>query len=162
MPLRPSARAIQVAQDRIQEKEFLQSCSIPICPFSSISSKHDIEHAGSELFPGILKTSRLGYDGHGQIRVERKEDLLKSWQDLSEVPCVLEKALQLEAEFSILGVRGADGEIVIYDPVDNVHVNHILDTSHVPSRRDSREQLQAKDCVQNLLKAFHYLWGAVR
>ncbi|MFX7853917.1 ATP-grasp domain-containing protein, partial [Acinetobacter baumannii] len=73
------------------------------------------------LLPGILKTSRMGYDGKGQVRVGSREELATAWQDLQRVPCVLEQLLPLRAELSVLVARGADGQLVHYPVQQNLH-----------------------------------------
>ncbi len=98
-----------------------------------ILSENDLAQLPAHLFPGILKTSRLGYDGKGQVTVHQQNDLAKAWHELGRVACVLEKRMPLAFEVSALVVRGHDGQSVAYPISENVHRNGILHTSTVPS-----------------------------
>ncbi len=70
-PVRPGLKALEVAQDRLKEKNFIKSLGLPIARFASVSSPDDFAAAIAEVgAPAILKTRRLGYDGKGQARIE--------------------------------------------------------------------------------------------
>ncbi|MEY4140254.1 MAG: hypothetical protein RLZZ371_2436, partial [Pseudomonadota bacterium] len=78
------------------------------------------------LLPGILKTARLGYDGKGQVRCAGRAELASAWDQLKNVPCVLEKMLPLAAECSVIVARGWDGKMVHFAPQLNLHREGIL------------------------------------
>ncbi len=84
-----------------------------------------------ELFPGILKTARLGYDGKGQALVATPAALARAWNDLGGVPCVLEQKLPLAFELSIVLARGRDGQIVQFPAQRNLHREGILAVTQV-------------------------------
>jgi 5-(carboxyamino)imidazole ribonucleotide synthase len=129
----PSGDAVSIVQDRRTEKRFLHIAGVPVGPFAVIESADDLDAAAAAVeFPAILKTARLGYDGKGQRTVMSADDLASEWRDLGEVACVLEQRLALEAEVSVMVVRGSDGATVTYEPARNEHVNGILDVSVVP------------------------------
>jgi 5-(carboxyamino)imidazole ribonucleotide synthase len=125
-PVRPSAAALQIAQDRRAEKRFLTSIGVPIGPYAVITEPGDIE-GNDVMFPAILKTARLGYDGKGQITVADHGELTVAWERLGGVPCVLEQRLTLERELSIVLARGVDGASAAYPVAHNIHVGGILD-----------------------------------
>jgi 5-(carboxyamino)imidazole ribonucleotide synthase len=133
----PCARAVSIAQDRMAEKRFFTECGessgVMPAPYHEISKLDDIDTIPDHLFPGILKTVRLGYDGKGQVRVNSAKEALVAFVALQEVPCVLEKMLPLAYEISVLSARGADGQAVVYPIAENVHVEGILFTTTVPS-----------------------------
>ena len=85
----------------------------------------------AQLFPGILKTARLGYDGKGQIRVSTRAELAAAWDALKNVACVLEKMLPLAAECSVIVARGWSGEMVHFPPQLNLHRDGILAVTQV-------------------------------
>jgi len=91
----------------------------------------EVSRVGADLFPGILKTARLGYDGKGQIRIQNRADLAAAWDGLKNVPCVLEKMLPLAAECSVIVARGADGAVVHFPVQRNVHRDGILALTEV-------------------------------
>ena len=133
----PSARAVSIAQDRIAEKRFFTECGkisgVMPASFHPINNLNDIDTIPDGLFPGIMKTVRLGYDGKGQVRVNNAKEALVAFVALQEVPCVLERMLPLAYEISVLSARGADGQAVVYPIAENVHLDGILFTTTVPS-----------------------------
>ncbi|MSQ58135.1 MAG: 5-(carboxyamino)imidazole ribonucleotide synthase [Betaproteobacteria bacterium] len=131
----PGAQSVSVAQDRIREKRFLSDIGIEVAPFAIIESPAGTGAAGNAaLLPGILKLSRLGYDGKGQIRVRTQDQLAGAFRELGQKPCVLERMLDLALEVSVVVVRGFEGETATYPVSENEHVNGILDLSIVPAR----------------------------
>jgi 5-(carboxyamino)imidazole ribonucleotide synthase len=88
---------------------------------------------GDELFPAILKTSTLGYDGKGQVRVERRDELAQAWARLREAPCVLEKRVPLTAELSVVVARDVSGQVVHLPVQQNLHRDGILAVTWVPA-----------------------------
>ncbi|HJV72648.1 MAG TPA: 5-(carboxyamino)imidazole ribonucleotide synthase [Noviherbaspirillum sp.] len=131
----PSAACVSIAQDRIEEKRFFTACAptsgVLPAPYQVIASVDDIASIPDELFPGILKTARLGYDGKGQVRVKTRDDVRAAFVAMNVV-CVLEKMLPLAYEISVLTARGTDGQSVVYPIAENVHRDGILFTTTVP------------------------------
>ena len=75
VPLAPAPRALALCQDRAQEKALFERLGVPCAPHAVLASGHGADNVRDDLFPGILKTARLGYDGKGQITVAKAEDL---------------------------------------------------------------------------------------
>ena len=138
-PVAPSADAVAIAQDRAAEKAHFVRCGVPVAPHALIETPAQLaavmsqpnNSSGGDLFPGILKTSRMGYDGKGQIRVKTREALAAAWAELKSVPCVLEKMLPLQAECSVIVARGADGQMVNCPVQLNLHRDGILAVTSV-------------------------------
>ncbi|MGV0999496.1 MAG: 5-(carboxyamino)imidazole ribonucleotide synthase [Fluviibacter sp.] len=129
----PSAAAVSVCQDRIAEKKFLKTHGLPHGPFVEINSLADLQAAPSQLFPGILKAARLGYDGKGQAVVEDRASAEAAWLALGSVRCILEAKLPLDYEISVVLARGQDGSVKAFPSAENRHRNGILDVSIVPA-----------------------------
>ena len=127
----PDARAVGIAQDRIAEKSFLADAGVPIAPHVAVMQAPDIAQASPKLFPSILKSARLGYDGKGQARVASRDEALSAWQAMGGVPCVLEAFVPLVSEISVVVARDANGGAVAYAPSVNEHRNGILAVSTV-------------------------------
>jgi 5-(carboxyamino)imidazole ribonucleotide synthase len=130
--VRPSPAAIAIAQDRRTEKRFLAGIGAPLAPFAIIETAADLLRHGV-VFPAILKTARLGYDGKGQVPVADEAQLLAAWSELGEVACVLEQRMPLEREVSVVLGRSPDGMTAAYPVADNTHANGILDLTVVPA-----------------------------
>ena len=138
--VRPSSKAISIAQNRIKEKDFLKKCGIPVGPYVVIDSIESINNIDEKLsiFPGILKIAEFGYDGKGQIHVKDKTELEAAFKTFNSVPCTLEQKLNLEGEFSVVLARSVDGEEIVYPTFCNSHKSGILETSTItPLRRES-------------------------
>ncbi|WP_322997033.1 5-(carboxyamino)imidazole ribonucleotide synthase [Castellaniella sp.] len=127
----PAGDAVAVAQDRVAEKAYLQASGVPVAPHAAVQQVADLRDCADALFPGILKTARLGYDGKGQVRVANRAQALQAFADLGGVACVLEALQPLDYEISVVVVRGLDGRTVSYPPSRNAHQNGILALSVV-------------------------------
>ena len=132
-PVAPGARAVATCQDRAAEKAHFRRCDVPCAPHASISTEAELAAVDAVLLPGILKTTRLGYDGKGQVRVRDRRELADAWAALRSVPCVLEQMLPLAAELSVIVARGADGEVVHLPVQHNLHRDGILAVTTVPA-----------------------------
>jgi 5-(carboxyamino)imidazole ribonucleotide synthase len=130
-PVAPNAQAVAIAQDRAREKKHFLDCGVPCAPHAVIASATQLMEVGGDLLPGILKTARLGYDGKGQMRVQNRAELASAWDQLKNVPCVLEKMLALKAECSVIVARGWDGVMVNLPPQVNLHRDGILAVTSV-------------------------------
>ena len=130
-PVAPGARAVGIAQDRVKEKAHFAQCGVPCAPYAVIETPEQLAAAGDDLLPGILKTSRLGYDGKGQVRVKTRAELDAAWHGLKQVSCVLEKMLPLQAECSVIVARGSNGQVVNFPPQLNLHRDGILAVTQV-------------------------------
>ncbi len=160
VPVAPSGEAVAIAQDRIVEKEFLQKGGVAVAPYAVIRTADELvsAQARSELFPAILKTARLGYDGKGQIAVKTPDDLAAAWGQLKQVPCVLEQRLPLAFEVSALLARGWDGAVAHYALAQNVHRGGILHTSTVPAPNASVQLTEAaQQAAQKIAEAMDYV-----
>jgi 5-(carboxyamino)imidazole ribonucleotide synthase len=127
----PAAEAVAIAQDRAREKAHFESCGVPVAPHAVIRTAQALTSVGANLFPGILKTASMGYDGKGQVRVRTPAELAAAWADLKQVPCVLEKMLPLQLECSVIVARGSDGTCVNLPVQRNLHRDGILAVTEV-------------------------------
>jgi 5-(carboxyamino)imidazole ribonucleotide synthase len=130
-PVAPASESVAIAQDRAAEKAHFVRCGVPVAPHAVIEKAAQLAAVSDDLLPGILKTSRMGYDGKGQIRVKTREALSAAWEQLKNVPCVLEKMLPLQAECSVIVARGADGHMVNFPVQLNLHRDGILAVTSV-------------------------------
>ena len=127
----PAHSAVAIAQDRADEKAHFAGCGVPVAPFALIELPAQLLAVDGDLLPGILKTTRMGYDGKGQIRVADRAALDAAWDALDNVPCVLEKMLPLQLECSVIVARGADGTCVNLPAQRNLHRDGILAVTEV-------------------------------
>ncbi len=132
-PVAPSAEAVAICQQRAAEKAHFARCDVPCAPYAPLASEADLRSLGDELFPGILKTTQLGYDGKGQRSVPTRADLFPAWSSLQQVPCVLEQRLPLQREISVIVARAADGQWVHLPVQENLHRDGILAVTEAPA-----------------------------
>ena len=134
LPCAPSAQPVAVAQDRALEKAHFVNCGVPVAPHAVLQSLDDVNQVNVALLPGILKTTRMGYDGKGQVRVATLAELAAAWQQLQSngsTVCILEKRLPLTAECSVVLARGFDGHMVHLPLQVNLHRDGILAVTEV-------------------------------
>ncbi|MDA9211295.1 5-(carboxyamino)imidazole ribonucleotide synthase [Methylophilaceae bacterium] len=136
--VRPSSKAIAIAQNRIKEKNFLKKIKtpeglMPVGNFLVIDSIDSINNIDErfKIFPGILKIAQFGYDGKGQIHVNNKNELKAAFKTFNSVPCTLELKLNLESEFSVVLARSVDGKFIVYPTIKNSHNSGILEFSSI-------------------------------
>lgn len=132
-PVAPSGRAVAICQDRAREKAHFVACGVDCAPYAVIDTPEQLTAVSDDLLPGILKTTRLGYDGKGQVRVKTRAELVAGWDELQRVGCVLEKMLPLAYEVSVLVARGRDGQVVHFPLQENLHRDGILAVTTVPA-----------------------------
>ena len=157
-PVAPAASAVAIAQDRAAEKAHFDRCGVPCAPYAVIETAEQLAAVPDTLLPGILKTTRMGYDGKGQVRVSTRAALAAAWADLHQVPCVLEKMLPLAAECSVIVARGRDGTTVHFPPQRNLHRDGILAVTEVYARNlpDTAIQ-QAVDAAKSIAAGLDYV-----
>lgn len=157
-PVSPSAECVEIAQNRIREKEFALKAGISPAPFAAIRNEKDLQAAASSVgFPAILKTSTMGYDGKGQHVVDNLEQASQAFQSMGNVECVLEKKLHLKLEVSALLARNSRGEIQCYPPAENEHRNGVLHQSIVPARINEQLATAAKVNATRLAEEMNYV-----
>ena len=132
-PVAPAGSAVAVCQDRAREKAHFVGCGVACAPHALIETPEQLAAVTDDLLPGILKTSSMGYDGKGQVRVKTRDELNAAWAELQQVPCVLEKMLPLAYEVSVIVARGRDGHIVHFPLQQNLHRDGILAVTTVPA-----------------------------
>jgi 5-(carboxyamino)imidazole ribonucleotide synthase len=131
--LRPSVRSLAIAQDRAEEKSFIESCGARVAPWRPVASLDDVRSAIAELgTPLVLKSRRYGYDGKGQAWLRSPEEAEPAWMAIGGEPAIAEAAIDFQAEFSVILARWADSRHVFWDSPENLHGDGILRRSTVP------------------------------
>jgi 5-(carboxyamino)imidazole ribonucleotide synthase len=151
-PVYPDCRLLEVSQNRISEKKYLNDIGILTAKWAPVRSAEDIGRAieaiGGDRF--ILKTTRLGYDGKGQLVHKRKDDPAKSWSKLNSGELILEEAVDFDCEVSVIIARDMRGKSALYGPVLNEHKHHILSRSVVPAPIAARTAKRALETAHLL------------
>lgn len=134
VPVRPSRKVLEVTQDRLLEKSFINKLGIGTAPFANVENIAELTHAVQQIgTPAILKTRRLGYDGKGQTKIDHASQIDSTWSEMKNAPSILEGFVNFQLEISVIVARSANGDIQSYVPVENRHKNHILDITLAPA-----------------------------
>ncbi len=157
VPVRPSAAAVAVCQNRIAEKSFLRDNGFPHGPFAAIRNEHDIQVASAALFPAILKVARFGYDGKGQATVNNRDEALLAFAHFKGEACVLEQRLALDYEISVVLARDESGNVRCFPTGENRHTKGILDVSIVPARTSGCLASDAEDLAARIAADLGYI-----
>ena len=134
-PVHPSPKVLRISQDRVAEKAFLRDSGVPTAPWLAVGSLEHLEAAATALgLPAVLKTTRGGYDGKGQVVLRQADDLAPAWRELGAHSLILEGFIDFALEISVIVARGADGSGSLFDAVENRHRDGILDLTLAPAR----------------------------
>jgi 5-(carboxyamino)imidazole ribonucleotide synthase len=157
-PVRPNPRALEISQDRVAEKAFIEGLGIAVAPWRAVGDLKDLKAGLAEIGgAGLLKTRRLGYDGKGQARIRDACQAETAWGEFGAAPSILEGLVKFEREISVIGARGLSGEVVCYDPGENVHRDGILHTTTVPAAISPAMRVEAVLIAGKILNALDYV-----
>ena len=151
----PSAKLLEVSQNRIAEKAFLNEIGILTAPWAPVNAPEDIATTLGKwgMADCIIKTTRFGYDGKGQIFHHENDSVEKSWSALNTNEAIIEGVIDFNYEVSIIIARDLKGQMAVYPPTENDHKNHILDKTHYPSPLTKDLQIEAAAMVRKLAEA---------
>jgi 5-(carboxyamino)imidazole ribonucleotide synthase len=157
-PVRPDAAALAASQDRLVEKEFINSLGIATAPYAPVDDGGALARAAAVMGrPCILKARRFGYDGKGQALVREGSDIAGVFRSLRGAPAILEGFVPFLCEVSVVAGRGEDGEFRAFDLCENTHEHHILSTTIVPSRLPAETVREAVAIAERIADALSYV-----
>ena len=157
-PVFPPPRALQIGQDRLEEKKFFQKHRLPTPEFRPVETWDELTQAEQAMgLPLVLKTRRLGYDGKGQAVLRHPRDLHPAWERLKATPLIVERFQNFDREVSQIAVRDALGTIRFYPLVQNHHHEGILRWSQAPAPRCRELTAQAQKYARRLLEDLQYV-----
>jgi 5-(carboxyamino)imidazole ribonucleotide synthase len=157
-PIRPNRKALAISQDRITEKSFLNDLGLQTAPWAAVNSEADLDTAVARLgLPAILKTTRMGYDGKGQVKLTTRAEIPAAWAAMAGAASVLEGFIAFDREISVIAARGLDGSVAAYDPGENIHRDGILRTTTIPARLSPGQRSDAVLLAARILTALDYV-----
>ena len=151
----PKPSVNRLIQHRIAEKDFINKLNIRTTRYVSIEKKTDIETL-SDFFPGILKTTTMGYDGKGQYPLKKMDDINSLSIDFSK-EYILEKLVKLKKEISVIVSRFVINNFEIYEPIENTHKDQILKYSMIPAEISKKIADQSKDWAIRIAEELKYI-----
>ncbi|MBS1822541.1 MAG: 5-(carboxyamino)imidazole ribonucleotide synthase [Acidobacteria bacterium] len=160
-PVRPGRGVLEVIQDRIVQKEWLQSHGFPVGDWRAVRSLDELREAIKNLGGKVFcKSATGGYDGRGQGKVgfrlgaDAEDELRGAWAALGEHAGVAEKAIELEREISVLVARSPAGEVKVYPAAWNHHENQILAWSVMPAPLTDAMAAEARELAERIANSF--------
>ncbi|WP_303698634.1 5-(carboxyamino)imidazole ribonucleotide synthase [Brevundimonas naejangsanensis] len=154
----PGPTALAVAQDRVDEKTYLNAVGAPTVAFAAVTTLDDLTNAIATLgLPALLKTRREGYDGKGQVWIRDAADAAAAFDAIGRRPAVLEAAAVFQRELSVIAARGRDGAVAVYPLGENVHQNGVLKTTTAPAAVDPATQGRAEQIAAAVLDGLDYI-----
>ena len=158
-PVFPPAEALEIAQDRVNEKRLFDEVGLPTARHEAVATPDELRSAVDRIgTPAVLKTRRLGYDGKGQAVIHDAVLAEDAWRAIGEVPAILERMVTFDRELSILSTRGRDGSVACYPLVENHHREGILRLSIAPAPYLTRRlQGRAESLARALMDRLEYV-----
>jgi 5-(carboxyamino)imidazole ribonucleotide synthase len=154
-PVFPKPSINQIVQNRFTEKRFVNKAGIKTTSYKLIKDKTDLLN-DEIVLPGFLKTCTLGYDGKGQYVLNNKNEINDLKIDFKK-EYIIEKKINLKKEISIIITRFLDNECIIYEPIENLHVDQILNKSKIPADIDKSIFIQAQQQAKLLAEKLDYI-----
>ncbi len=155
--IHPAPALLAIIQNKLRQKKFLNERRIPVAPYLEVGSRADIELAAQRLgYPLVLKAQKDAYDGRGNARINRPEEIDAALAKLGERELYVEKCLKLEKELGVMIGRNAQGDIATYPVVEMLHARDICQEVLVPAAIPTALQLEAQEIAR---KAIGYLQG---
>lgn len=159
-PVRPGADMLAVIQDRIEQKDWLTKHGFPVGAYRAARSEEQLKGAVEQLGGKVIaKSARGGYDGRGQARIGfgLKSDqaaIREAWQYVGANACVVEKALDLAKEISVMVARSPSGQVEVYPPAENFHESGILSWSVIPAGVPDELATRAREVARGIADTF--------
>jgi 5-(carboxyamino)imidazole ribonucleotide synthase len=150
-PVSPRPEILEIAQDRLREKDFLRSIGIATTGYREVLDAAALTRAMRDFgTPAVLKTVRMGYDGKGQVMLRPETKPEEAWRRMGGEIGILEEFVDFACEISVIVARGAGGACASYPPVENQHTAHILDTTIAPARISAELAMRAEAVARHI------------
>ena len=154
--INPSPATLQVIQDKYMQKKFLRENGLPVSDFIQVESISDLkEKIFSFGYPVMLKTRRDAYDGRGNFRIEKRDQLDQAQQQFAGKPTMLEKVINFQKEVSVIAARNTKGQIATYPLVENIHAENILEMTIAPARVSKQVSEEAERIAKKTIEVLH-------
>ncbi len=143
-------KALEISRHRLIEKEFASSLNIKTPHYELFDQSH------TYTYPFILKTTTLGYDGHGQYRINSKEDINKI-KDIHSLELIKEEIIKFDDEISVVCTRDQFGNIAVFPIPRNIHKNGILHLSILDDKISEEVKQTATTYAKDIITALDYV-----
>jgi 5-(carboxyamino)imidazole ribonucleotide synthase len=155
--VRPSPETIEITQDRLCEKTWLDEHDFSTVAFYTIQGDTELETAMQDLEQaGILKVARPRFPGQGQHMVESLDEAINAFQAMGEQACILEERIFVEKRLSVILARAVNGDTETYPVIENIYRKGLLETSIAPAAIDGDVEEKALEIACELAAELEY------
>ncbi len=155
--MRPGKMSVEVAQDRLIERHFIQSVGVDVAPFHEINKCEDMAAFDFDAGAAVLKIRKLGYDGKGQAMVTSLSQAVDAFNSFGSQPAILEQFIAFRCEVSVIVARDIHGHIQGFEPARNEHHRHILAKSTVPAGIEDSTINYAFSCATKIAQTLNHI-----
>lgn len=157
-PIHPDPSVLEISQNRLGEKTWFEANGFPTTPFEEVRSAEEVGSTVKKWNTrAVIKTLTLGYDGKGQTKVDPGSDFVAAWKSAGVQTAILEKWVDFDHEISVIVARNESGEVVTYPVFENIHRNHILDTTIFPARLEKPVKRQARELAKSMAEKMNLI-----
>ena len=154
--INPSPETLEIIQDKLTQKKFLAENNIPVAEFREITSKNELESKINEFgLPVLLKTRTGAYDGRGNFKIDRLDQISEALEIFDGQSLMIEKFVNFKMEVSVIASRSTSGEIKTYPLVENIHKNNILEMTIAPARINEIISKNAEEIAHKTMEVLH-------
>ncbi|MDE1765512.1 MAG: 5-(carboxyamino)imidazole ribonucleotide synthase [Thaumarchaeota archaeon] len=152
----PSPATLRIIQDKFAQKTFLKDNGIPVPEFLPIESLSDLKDKTPAFgYPVLLKARRDAYDGRGNFKIEKKDQIEPAYKLFEDRQMMIERWINFKMEVSVIAARNTSGEITTYPVVENIHKENILEMTIAPARVDQTVTKNAEDIAKKTMEVLH-------
>ncbi len=160
-PVRPGSGMLAIIQDRILQKKWLVAHRLPVGDYRAVYDLDQL-HAAIQKLGGrcFVKSAHGGYDGRSQEKLGFSQPtdavaIEAAWKSLGGRPVVVEQAVELEMEISVMVARSPRGEMKAYPAAVNYHEQQILAWSAIPANIPATTAAHARELALSIAEQFH-------
>ncbi len=154
----PGSGIVALIQDKLLQKRNLKDAGIPVPSFCEVKTPGDVENFAADYgYPVILKSRTMGYDGKGNYRIDRKDDIEDALRTLSkrgELMC--EEFVDFRRELAVQCVRSVTGGTGIYPVVESIQKDHICNVVKANGDFDSALTKKINSIAETILSELNY------
>lgn len=122
VPLPQTYTFIEVCQNRLLEKEFLEGCNLNLVPYGLVNELGDIHKLSNSIgFPSILKVTSPLLNEETQHYLESSADLPGCIPLLSAGTCLLEAEIPFEKEIIVSIAGSGEGKTVTFPVMETIY-----------------------------------------
>lgn len=147
----PRPAVLRIIKNKIRQKEYYQSHSIPTAAFVTTNNVEELKKHG-DFLPAVHKLAEGGYDGKGVKIIRNADDI----QDGFDGPAVLEKLIPVHKEIAQMVAIDEKGNTALYPPVEMVFDPrlNLLDYQICPAEIEQRVLWKVEAVALSVVRNF--------